>query len=939
MSLQRRLLLLSLLLLLGAIIAVAAAPLAISAGLRAWVAWSARQHGIDVELGEIEAPLLRPVVVRDLRLRSRPNAAFYVNVVAARAVLGLNLAAIFNQSRRRPLRSLSLENIRAEIRRNTYASAPEARFDWATFRRLIADDFTISGLDLRIEDAGARLRLEDAALSASELAAGIVTARTLEISSPWFQKTFSSLRGATSWQNDRLTLGAFAVARGLDIDAITINLSHLSEQRIGLEMNLDAFGGKLRVNVSSEERAHHRFWDVAGAASGISLSQMSDTLALTNRASGSLRGCKFTFRGEAANLAQATASVWAEVTGLTWRDRTADTIMLGAALFNRQIQIEQLYVKQRRNELTLSGQSTLPAALSDWLKPDFRGDISASLNDLGEFARLFGANASDFAGTLTVEGSVTARERRLGGQLGLTGSSLLLFRVPVESLRAKLALEGSQLEIEEVELLARDDFFRGGGTIDLAGDRAYAGRFSSSIANLADYADLLPDSWNAGQAGGSVSIDFSGMGHAVPSAPHTGTFHAEGRALRLWAAYLPVDGELEGDYSPDNIFFRTFQFTNPRAHFSAFVTAAKDYLQLQTLHFSLDGQPKVAGNLFLPISLHEAWTMGNWPRVLSDDPVFDLEVVIEPTDLSELAAALTGQMEISGQVGGRIELFGPAETLAGRGELHLRNFMFRDPARLTGDLEARLAAGALVLKANAIAGGSGPAKLEGSFPLRLEKTDTSHALNMAGPISATLDFPLLSLGKLPRYLSRGVEGIVRGKLMLSDSWQKPRIAGDLRLIEGKFAKGIEASARVAFAGNSAALEFLRLGTQGAALALRGEVDFRDLNAVVIKLLPTGPAVDLTVASPGSCLSKFRLSALAFPDDARKISELELRGGLSDSNWTISVAGAVAAQSPPAPDQDGRAVRTFRYCPAAGPHGETFSLGVPARPDRAKRGSR
>src|SRR5207245_7063925 len=97
---------------------------------------------------------------------------------------------------------------------------------------------------------------------------------------------------------------------------------------------------------------------------------------------------------------------------------------LGAALYNRQIQLQQFYVKQRKNQLTMSGEGSLPAKASDWLSPDFRGDISGSINDLGEFASLFGAEPGDFAGKIAIDGTMDARNRRIGGHLTATGKSL-----------------------------------------------------------------------------------------------------------------------------------------------------------------------------------------------------------------------------------------------------------------------------------------------------------------------------------------------------------------------------------------------------------------------------------------------------------------------------------------------------------------------------------
>src|SRR5205085_11120469 len=133
------------------------------------------------------------------------------------------------------------------------------------------------------------------------------------ISSPWFDKTFFNLRGATSWQENRLTVAALSLMRGLDLDTIAIDLSQIGGSRIGMEVNVDAFGGKIRARVSSDDREDKRTWDIAGNASGISLAQMSDALGWSDRASGSLHASKFTFRGEMNDLRNATAAVWAEV--------------------------------------------------------------------------------------------------------------------------------------------------------------------------------------------------------------------------------------------------------------------------------------------------------------------------------------------------------------------------------------------------------------------------------------------------------------------------------------------------------------------------------------------------------------------------------------------------------------------------------------------------
>src|SRR5205823_5948741 len=84
-----------------------------------------------------------------------------------------------------------------------------------------------------------------------------------------------------------------------------------------------------------------------------------------------LHSANFTFRGNLAEPDRVTASLWSELTGLTWRNRTAEAIMLGAAVYNRKIQLQQLYIRQRSNQFTLSGEAEFPTNSSGWLSPDF----------------------------------------------------------------------------------------------------------------------------------------------------------------------------------------------------------------------------------------------------------------------------------------------------------------------------------------------------------------------------------------------------------------------------------------------------------------------------------------------------------------------------------------------------------------------------------------
>ena len=929
-------------LLLAGVLAVCLTPLLVAGGLRLWIARTARQDGLHITFEKIEAPLLRPVVVHKLQIASQADTPFHVTVETPRVEIDLNFAAIFDQSHGRFLRSLMAEAIGVDIRRNVQPSPAPQRFAWRIIEDLLADNFKLSGVELHVENGDTVVDLHNGTLSGAQIEAGIFSASDVTIVSPWFRKSFSQLRGVTSWQASQLTVGALSLTRGLDLDAVSIDLSHIGESRLGLEMALDAFGGKLRARISNDDRQDKRTWDAAGTASEISLAQMSDALDLTDRASGSLHACKFTFRGEATNLREATATLWAEVTELTWRDRTADTIMIGASLYNRQVQVEQLFVKQRNNQFTLSGESALPQKWSDWLNPDFHGDISASINDLGDFARLFGASPSDFAGKIDISGNVNARERKLGGQLSASGNSLTLFRAPFESLRVELSLKESRLEIAEFELRRKNDSFHGQANVNLASDRSYSFTFASSIADIGDYAALIPETLPAPLLSGSLDLNWSGHG---TEATHSGTFRASGRGLHpLKSPIIPFDVEFEGDYSPDNIFFRQFNLSNPHAAFGAFVTVAKDYLQLQALRLDLHGKPRLQGNIFLPFSFSKLHTQGNWLGALSDNPIFDLDVTLDPIDLGELAGAVTKQPKMSGQASGNLEVHGTPASLEGKSIIHLRDFVFGNEPPISADVEVQSALGTLNAKALASARGSDPVNLEGSMPLTLEKRESGYELNTDGPLSATLNFPAILLSKLPIYVSRRtfVDGILSGRLSISGSLHHPQLRGSVHLINGRLLGGASLSTGINFEGQTAAIDFAQVAQKNVRsvhtrafattpYTARGEIDFRDLTDIRMRILPNLPVTALTLLERDDCVNGIELAPNGTAELPRRqrIDEIDFRGSLSAPNWTISLSEK-HSDDPLETLLLGGSARTFPICPDLQPPGKTLTLGI-ARP--------
>ena len=487
MPFKNRISLVILVIVIAAFAAVLLAPIAVSNGVRLWVWWFARQEGFVATVDRIDAPFLRPIVIRQIHLKSVRDDAVRTDVTVVDARVVLNLKHIFLHLSGRDIRNISVREFHAELHRTNPNVRALSERGWATLHRLLPETLNIAKLETRVETGPSLILLRNASLFASETEPGRFTAAELMITSPWVRQTFSQLRGATHWEGNRLTIAGLTLTHGLDLQAATVDLARLGNQRMGLQFDLDAFGGKLRANISHEWHSRHSNWKIAGGAADLSLAQISDALGFADRVSGLLHASNFTFRGNLAEPDRATASLWGELTGLTWRDRTAEALMLGAALYNRKIELQQLYIRQKSNQFTLSGEAALPATSAEWLRPDFRGNISASINELGEFLALFGANPADFAGKISIQGSMDTHARNFGGNLAIEGVSLTFFKHDIDRFSAKVSLKPSELDIERFDLARKNDSLSGEGKIDLSPEHKYSGTLDVWTDDLRNY--------------------------------------------------------------------------------------------------------------------------------------------------------------------------------------------------------------------------------------------------------------------------------------------------------------------------------------------------------------------------------------------------------------------------------------------------------------------
>src|SRR5437867_1187782 len=117
MPLKNRIFLIILVIVLVALGVVLLAPIAVSNGIRLWVWWFARQEGFIATIDGIDAPFLRPVVIRHLHLKTLRDEAIRIDVTVIEARVVLNPKHILLHLSGRDIRSISVRELRAELHR------------------------------------------------------------------------------------------------------------------------------------------------------------------------------------------------------------------------------------------------------------------------------------------------------------------------------------------------------------------------------------------------------------------------------------------------------------------------------------------------------------------------------------------------------------------------------------------------------------------------------------------------------------------------------------------------------------------------------------------------------------------------------------------------------------------------------------------------------
>jgi hypothetical protein len=892
MSFRTRLLILLLALLLLAVLDALFSPFLVAQGIRRWLEWAARQEGLVAEVGRIEAPFLAPVKISELHLRSSDETSPNIDVHLRNLSADLNFRARVLGRSAPFIHSLEVEGLAAaaQAAQGKGSSKP---LDWRQFARLVPANFRIDQADIRVTTPNTTVACEGLSIVASAVESGKFSTRRLAITSPLLRRTFVDLQGATSWENERLTIAGIPLLRGLDLEALAIDFSRLERRRLGIDLHLDAYGGTLRASVQGRSGVKFGL-EMAGSASNLSLAQISRAMGFVEPISGSIRASKFTFRGTPGESLDATASIWMELTGFAWRARRADNVMLGATYYDRRLEVDQLYVRQHKNELTINGEMRWPNEHDHWAQLPFRGQVNATIPDLNRFAELFGATTGDFTGALLARGDIDSLVSPPHGQLSLEGKGVSYRGVTLDSLGAELALKGNELALTKLEARHAEDFLHGQGSIALSSEHRFDGRLTGALNDIGTYTTSLPAKWQEAKIAGGVTFDWQGDG---TFAAHSGTVQLSGHGLQLPLGFLraPLDMTVEGSYSPRDVFFRTFQLATDRISLGGFLMLGDNFIELQALQLALDGVPRVTGTLFLPLGLDRWRNTGSFLAALDETQKFDLDLAINQLDLAGLTTALGEPIAASGVLSGKLAGFGPLGALQLTTHCSLENFGGASPKNRL-DFDARYADGRADGVASAFFGNSAPIRARFSLPVRPEKNRLADGKifdHQAG-FYCTVDCPALWLETLPRnWRLNALSGILTGGVAFSDTLAAPKITGGAQLLDAlvkptpPWPEVNQLFGQFRFTDSAAVIEALRGRVDGLSLAWNGRLTTA-FPAFRMRVSPLDNGLAVVAAPPnGSDLATVRLIGEGTPGEKPRLNELMVSGEFGSPSFSLT----------------------------------------------------
>lgn len=668
---------LAILLLAGLFLLILLEPHLFRYAIKQVVFFNAARHGVLLHIGDVEGSIYEPVVFKEVSFNTtHAGVVSKVSIDSATAVF--SWTSLLKRKGQDFFECLTLDGLNADV---TFQPAAQAASPAPTpeQRELQNQPWLPAPLLAKVANCNIVLHLgkrqvtfSRVRFTISSLDTGNIAIEKLTFEQGQFARSFNILRGTTAVQGTRWRVADLNLSDHLQLKSLSSDFADMMRGELQVDFDFAAFGGSLRGEVANTSQGPMPTYDINGTFMNLSVEALGKFLEVGEQTGGTIKEGKFNFRGSLHALDNATISTRFEATDFRWGKRQWNSLVLGATIVNRRVQIPELELHQAHNTLRLKGDLILPADDTPWWLSTFSFDIAARLQNLTELSALFGPEFDDVSGKMTVDGSIHSENKAYSGQLLVSGSKLAWRKVPFDLLNAGIKLDGNELQIINLEAAHGTDFVRGKGTVNILGERRYSGEFNASIEELSVYGPLLQKPIVPAPPVGGVVVNWAGDGSTDA---HSGAFTAHFRKLHTPGnaevpATLPIDADLEGTYAPGVLSLNRFVLANAETRLEGRLAADDTTVRLEKLKLTQNKTPWLEGDATLPFSLFQWWVKPS-PAALAPDAPFKAQLTAKGIQLEEVAHLTGRPIPIRGLLSGTLKTESTLRTLRMTGSARL----------------------------------------------------------------------------------------------------------------------------------------------------------------------------------------------------------------------------------------------------------------------------
>jgi len=633
------------------------------------VLFSAGRHGVRLEIGGMEGSLFEPLLFQRVRVETS-RAGVVTKVNADSADVRFSWRALVVKKGHGFFDSLTLDRVNAEVTFQPDARqagpSPTPAQQELQFRPWLpapAQAEVLQG-NFAFHLGDRAITFSDVRFTLSSFQPGMIAIGKLTAERGRFRRRFDRLRGTTAIQGTEWRVADLTLSEGVVLKSLSTDLDDLARGQLQVDFDFAAFGGSLRGELLNTALGRSPAYEITGNFANLSVEALGRFLEVQEKTGGNIKEGIFSFRGSPHALENATVSTRFEATDFLWGARRWNSLVLGATIVDRRVQIPKLELHQAHNTLHLKGDLVLPVDDSPWWLSNFSFDIAARIDNLTELSALFGPEFADASGKMTLDGSIRGDKKSYSGQLLVAGSKLAWRGVPFDLLNAGIKLDGNELQILNLEATHGSDFVRGKGMITILGERRYSGELNASIEELAVYGPLLQKPIVPAPPVGGLVVNWAGDGTA---AVHSGAFTARFRKLHTPGnaeipPTLPIDADVEGTYAPGGLSLTKFVLANAETRVEGRLAADEKTLTLEGLKLTQKKALWLEGNATLPFNLFQWWVQPG-PAAFAPDAPFKAQLNANGVQLEEVAHLTGRPIPIRGLLSGTLKTESTLRTL------------------------------------------------------------------------------------------------------------------------------------------------------------------------------------------------------------------------------------------------------------------------------------